>query len=160
MTGTSKKKDLSLLEAKAKAARYCAYQERTQRQVRDKLYQLGLHTDEVENTLSELIQENYVNEERFARAYAGGKFRMKKWGRNKIKMGLKGLGLTDYCIRKGLEEIDEESYTIALQHLIEKKGETLGDTDPRERQHKLIRYLLSRGYENELIREQLKFKAD
>lgn len=83
------KKHLSPPEAKLKAARFCAYQERSQQEVRDKLYEYGLHYNDVEELLSELIVEGFINEERFARAYVRGKFKMKKWGRHKILQGFK-----------------------------------------------------------------------
>ncbi|MEQ8925876.1 MAG: RecX family transcriptional regulator, partial [Fulvivirga sp.] len=90
------KKKLSPKEAKLKAADYCAYQERSQQQVRDKLYTYGLYSEDVERILSELITENFINEERFAIAYAGGKFRVKKWGRNKILQGLNQHRVSNY----------------------------------------------------------------
>src|SRR3954468_25072028 len=101
-----------------KIRKYCAYQERSQQEVRDKLYALGLHRREVEQIISQLVTENYLNEERFAIAYAGGKFRMKQWGRNKIKAALQQKKVSDYCIRKALNEINEKDYRKALGKLI------------------------------------------
>ena len=88
-----------------KARKYCTYQERSQQEVRDKLYEWGLHRNEVELGIATLVSENYLNEQRFAIAYAGGKFRMKGWGRIKIKLALKQKKVSDYCIRKALDEI-------------------------------------------------------
>ena len=98
------KKTYDRKTAKLKAADFCAYQERSQQQVRDKLYDYGLHFDEVEEILTELIMEGFINEERFARAFIGGKFRMKKWGKQKILQSLRPHKISEYCIRKGMEE--------------------------------------------------------
>lgn len=138
-------------EAKLKAADFCAYQERTQQQVRDKLYSYGLHRDEVEDVLADLITEGFVNEERFAISYAGGKFRMKKWGRLKIVQGLKMLKISDYCIRKGLQEIEEDDYVRTLATLLEKKKQTLSDSDPFVVNQKLARYAIGKGYEPDVV---------
>ena len=91
--------------AKIKAGVYCAYQERTQQEVRDKLYALGLHRDEVEEVLTELIIEKFVDEERYAKAFASGKFRLNKWGRIKISYVLRQKKLSEYCIEKALREM-------------------------------------------------------
>ena len=98
-----RKKPIDKKTALLKAADYCAYQERSQQEVRDKLYGYGLHHDEVEENLSELITQGYLNEERFAKAYAGGKFRIKGWGKRKILQGLKQHRISEYCIMKGFE---------------------------------------------------------
>ncbi|MEM6845517.1 MAG: regulatory protein RecX [Bacteroidota bacterium] len=138
-------------QAKVKAAKYCAYQERTQQEVRDKLYSYGLYADAVEDVLSELISEGFVNEERFARAFARGKFRSNKWGRIKIEMGLRQKGLSDYCIRSGLSEISDQDYRDTLSGLIQKKWSSLSGEDPYTRKHKTARFVLGKGYESELV---------
>ena len=140
-------------QAKLKAANFCSYQERTQQEARDKLYALGLHRDEVESTISELITENFINEERFARTFAGGKFRLKKWGNVKIKLALKQKKLTDYCIQKGLEEIDKAEYLQVLKQLAEKKISALTGIDPYVAKNKTARYLITKGYEADLVWE-------
>ncbi len=141
-------------EAKIKAGHFCAYRERTQQEVRDKLYNLGLHRDDVEEVLSELISEGYINEERFARSYAGGKFRLKKWGRNKIIHELERRKITRYCIDKAMEEIPEEDYLQTLRDLIGKKlTQTHGD--PYIVKNKIARYMIGKGYEPELVWKQL-----
>jgi regulatory protein len=96
------KKKLTPNQALIKAQMSCAYQERCQQEIRDKLYEWGLHSNEVENIIADLISTNFLNEERFAKAFAGGKFRIKKWGKVKIKIELKKRKISDYCIRKGL----------------------------------------------------------
>lgn len=138
-------------EAKLKATNFCTYQERTQQEVRDKLYSLGLHRDEVEWTIAELITENFVNEERFAKTFAGGKFRLKKWGKLKIRMALKQKKITDYCIDKGLAEIDEREYRRMATQLAKKKISVLMDTDPYILKNKTARYLVGKGYEAPLV---------
>src|SRR4051812_72479 len=123
MSLSKKEKVYTRQEALIRTSSFCAYQERTQQEVRDKLYGYGLHKDMAEELISKLISENFINEERFAKTYAGGKFRIKKWGRIKIKEALKAKGISEYCIKKGLLEIDPTEYTSALLSLIEKKSE-------------------------------------
>lgn len=149
---------LTFTAAKAKAMHYCAYQERSQQEVRDKLYAWGLHREEVENLLTELILENFLNEERFAIAYAGGKHRVNKWGRHKIKQGLKLKAVSDPLIRAALNSLDEAEYIQNLQELLEKKATSLRETDPYKRRQKLVNYVLSKGYESDLIFETLNNK--
>lgn len=150
------KKVFSRKEAKLKAADYCAYQERSQQEVRDKLYSYGLHYNDVEEVLSELITENFINEERFAKAYAGGKFRMKKWGRLKILQGLKQHRISEYCIKKGLQEIPEGDYLDTIETLISKKRSTLDITDEFAANQKIASYLYQKGFETNLIWEVLR----
>jgi len=138
-------------QAKVKAAKYCAYQERTQQEVRDKLYSYGLYADAVEEVLSELISDGFVNEERFAQAFVRGKFRSNKWGRIKIEIGLRQKGISDYCIRSGLQEISEADYTDTLKSLIQKKWNSLKGEDSYPRKHKTARFVQGKGYESDLI---------
>jgi len=138
-------------QAKAKAAKYCAYQERTQQDVRDKLYQYGLYSDDVEEVLAELIGEGFINEERFAQAYSRGKFSQNKWGRIKIEMGLKQKGISPYCIRKGMKEIDEEDYLQLLTDLCTRKWQSLEGEPNYQRKNKTARYLMGKGYETDLV---------
>src|SRR6478735_1227030 len=100
----------SLLLFLQKAKHYCAYQERSHSEVRDKLYSFKLHRNEVEQLLTQLIEEDYLNEERFAMVYAGGKFRIKSWGKEKIKYALKQKQVSEYCIRKALAAISAIDY--------------------------------------------------
>src|SRR4029079_8694380 len=113
-----------------KAKKYCSYQERSQQEVRDKLYEWGLHRNEVEQAIAELVSENYLNEQRFAIAYAGGKFRMKEWGRIKIKLALKQKKVSDYCIRKALDEISSRDYKKTLNKLLSKKNKEVKESNP------------------------------
>lgn len=152
----SKQKKLTPKEAKLKASHFCAYQERSQQEVRDKLYEFGLYQSEVEEVLTELIVEGFINEERFAKAYIGGKFRMKKWGRVKILQSLKPHNISQYCINKGLQEIDEEEYIDTLKEIISKKSVAIKAVNNYEHNHKLARYAISRGFEPDLVWEILK----
>jgi regulatory protein len=151
-----KKKNLSFTEAKTKAMAYCSYQERTQQQVRNKLYDYGLHNDDVEELISFLITENFLNEERFAKAYAGGKFRIKKWGRIKIMQGLKQHKLSNYCIKSGMAEIDPDDYYKTLLFLAEKKFEKDLEKDLYKKKNNLARYLINKGYEQDLVWDVVK----
>ncbi|MGZ3821284.1 MAG: regulatory protein RecX [Mucilaginibacter sp.] len=140
----------------AKAEHYCAYQERSQQEVRDKLYEWGLYPNVVENVIIQLIAGNFLNEERFANAYARGKFNQKGWGKNKIKQGLKFKKVSDVLIKKALNNINGDDYLQMLAKVIQKKGALLSDRDPYKRKYKLQQYALSRGYENDLISDVLK----
>lgn len=130
---------------------YCTYQERCHQEVKDKLYGFGLHRQDVETTLSRLIEENYLNEERFAIQYAGGHFRIKKWGRVKIKSALKQKGISEYCIKKALKEIDGKEYDACLGKLASAKWATLKGQHYLTRQAKCRDYLLQKGFESELV---------
>ncbi|GGH07454.1 regulatory protein RecX [Mucilaginibacter phyllosphaerae] len=142
--------------ALAKAEHYCAYQERSQQEVRNKLYDWGLWTDAVENIISRLIEGNFLNEERFAKAYTKGKFNQKGWGKIKIKQGLKFKNVSPVLIKKALLQIDAGEYINTLTRLIEKKAATLPEKDPYKRRYKLQQYALSRGFETDLTAEVLK----
>ena len=143
-------------KAKIKAANFCAYQERTQQEVRDKLYSLGLKPNQVEQIITELITENFINEERYAITYAGGKFRMKNWGRLKIQQMLMAKNITDYCIRQALAQIDEDEYRQTIHQLVQKKAERLKIEDLFIKRKRIRTYLISKGFEPELVWEILK----
>jgi regulatory protein len=141
-------------QALPKIKQYCTYQERCHAEVKEKLYSFGLYKKDVEQLMSQLIEENYLNEERFAIQYAGGKFRMNQWGRIKIKYALKQKQVSDYCIKKALKEINETDYKKTLQKLAEQKLKTLkSETNIFSKKKKLQNYLLQKGYEGELVRE-------
>lgn len=116
------RKYLSIKEAKEKIYNFCTYQERTQKEVRFKLFEYGLSSDEIEGIIADLITDNFINEERFAKTYAGGKFRIKKWGRMKIYAALKFRGISEYCMREAISSIDEEDYHDSLSKLLEKRS--------------------------------------
>jgi regulatory protein len=156
MDAPQKKKITNPKEALAKAEHYCAYQERAQQEVRDKLYDWGLWPDAVESIISELISSGFLNEERFAKAYATGKFRQKGWGKIKIKQGLKIKRVPDVLIKKALLLIDADAYTEMLTGILTKKARTVAEKDAYKRRYKLQQYALSRGYESDLVADVLK----
>lgn len=142
---------LSPEKAFAKAQNFCIYQERSQQEIRDKIYSWGLHLKEVENIISRLIDEGFLKEERFAVAFAGGKFRIKKWGKIKIKQALKEKRITEPLIKKALSEISDSDYRKMLVKVLEAKEKTIKEKDPFKRKYKLASYAISRGYESELV---------
>src|SRR5688572_6103459 len=150
------KKRLTPTEARQKIYRYCAYQERAHSEVKDKLYSFGLFKDDVDEILSHLITEGYLNEERFAKAFAGGKFRMKKWGKIKIVHELEAKGLTPNCIKSGLREIPEDDYVKALRDLLQKKSRLVKEDDIFVRRDHLARFAIQKGFEPELVWKILK----
>lgn len=149
------KKYTSKDDALKKLQRYCAYQDRCHQEVRTKLLDLGIYGDDLEEIIAELIQENFLNEERFARSFARGKFRMKKHGRDRIRRELKMRRISAYCIRKAMTEIEEEDYLKTLGEVIEKKSKTLKETNPFVRKAKLAKYAIGRGFESAMVWEAL-----
>lgn len=146
---------LSLPAATEKIKKWCAYQERCHSETRHKLYEFGLSTGDVEAVLATLIGENFLNEERFAKSFARGKFRIKHWGKNKIKQELKARGVSDYSIKKGLKEIDEDDYIKTLESLLTKKSRGLTEKNDFRRKQKLFMYAVSKGYETDIINDYL-----
>jgi regulatory protein len=145
------------MEHKAAIVHYCNYQERSHHEVRNKLYEIGCKTQEVNDLLAYLIEQNLLNEERYARAYARGKFRIKHWGKNKIIQQLRLFKVSDYCIHKAMTEIDEEEYENTLHKTAEKKWQELKtERSPRIKQAKLYRFLLQRGFETAIINNAIK----
>ena len=146
---------LTLSEIKNKLEHYCAYQERSQQEVRNKLYEWGLKPWEVEEVITELIVTNFLNEERFAKAYVSGKFSINKWGKIKIKQGLKLKKVPEKMIVNALKTIDYDDYLNAILIAAEKKLSTITEKDPYKRRYKLTTFLLGRGFEHILISEVL-----
>jgi regulatory protein len=138
-----------------KLKKYCAYQERCHFDVTKKLQKLKADEDMANEIISELITENYLNEERFAIAYVRGKHRINKWGRNKITRELKQRDISTYLINKSLKEIVETEYLSMLRHLLEEKNKTIRAKTIYERKKKLFSYAYRKGYENELIADVL-----
>lgn len=138
--------------AKEKIQAYCAYQERCHQEVTKKLKSWGLIPEAIDMLIAELMQFNFLNEERYARSFARGKFRIKKWGRLKIKQELKKREIYSKCIEYAMEEIDEDTYYETLKEVLQKKRQNEKETNPYKRKAKLTRYLASRGFEYDLIR--------
>jgi regulatory protein len=126
---------------------YCAYQERAQQEVRDKLYELGMTKDEVEEIMSDLIAENFLNEERFAVQFAGGHFRIKGWGKVKIQHALQQKRVSSYNIKIGLKAIDRDAYLKTLEQLATKKWNSLKGERGLSRMAKTYAFLHQRGFE-------------
>jgi regulatory protein len=143
-------------QALQKLRHYCAYQERCHQEAKEKLYGFGLKKDEVETALSQLIEEGYLDEERFAIQFAGGKFRMKHWGKKKIAYELQQRQVSPYCIRKGLATITAEDYHQTLDKLAQEKYEQVRSEGPFAARAKTSAYLHQKGYESELIGEALR----
>src|SRR5436190_426642 len=159
-TRIMEKKIITPEKALQKAEKYCAYQERSQQEVRDKIYSWGLHRNDVENIISTLITGGFLKEERFAFAYANGKFRIKKWGKNKIREALRGKKVSETLINKSLSEIDNREYTKTLKEVVRLRLKNTLEKDERKKLYKTATYVISRGFESELVWETLKELAD
>lgn len=137
---------------------YCAYQERCHSEVRSKLIEIGITGYDVDELISVLITEGFLNEERYARAFVKGKFNQLQWGRIKIRKGLSEKRVSPYCIEKGMEEIDEDAYLATLEELATRKWKKLKDKNPYTRRQKLARFLVQKGYENGLVWDHIREK--
>jgi regulatory protein len=120
-------------------------------EVEKKLRDMGLTSDEITDVLMHLISHNFLNEERFAVAFAGGRYRVKGWGRKKIIYHLRSKGINQQLIDKALQQIPNDEYSHTLQKLIQKKDATIKETDPLKRKASMLRYLSQKGFESELI---------
>lgn len=144
-------KHLTKEQALQKLKHYCTYQERSHYEVKQKLWELGVLRGDHDELIATLIDEDYLNEERFAIQFAGGKFRMKEWGKKKILYGLREKKVSDYSIKKALAAIDEEDYMKVLSKLAEEKYNSLKDEQYLERKKKTVDYLIQKGYEYDLV---------
>ena len=144
-------KYLSKAEGLVKLQKYCAYQERCHQEVRTKLISLGIYGNDLEEIIAELIAGKFLNEERFARSFARGKFRMRHWGRIRIISELKFRKITDYCIRKAMSEIDEKEYHQTLREIIQKKRKNIKGKNIYETNNQIAKYVAGKGFESELI---------
>ncbi len=147
-------------QALLKAANYCAYQERCHNEVLERLKEWGIFGYDAQELLLTLIEQNYVNEERFAIAYAGGKFRVKLWGKVKIKLELKQRQISEYCINKALKEISDEDYDKTLNHIIDKKWDEITDKNLLSKRAKVAKYTIGKGFEQHLIWDILRNKTN
>jgi regulatory protein len=147
---------LSKEQALQKLRHYCSYQERSHHEVKEKLYGYGLRKEAVEQLLCQLIEEDYLNEERFAIAFAGGKFRMKQWGKIKIVQALRERRVSNYCIQKALKEIEDASYEKVLTKLADRKWASL-QKEPNMllRMQKTKMHLLQKGFEARQVQQEL-----
>ena len=138
-------------EALNKIFRYCAYQERSHHEVKTKLFEYALPTAKVDEIVTYLITEGFLNEERYAKAFAGGKFRIMKWGRLKIQKELESSGVSTRNISKGLAEIGHSEYSKTLLSLIKKKLNQIEDDNVYKKKNKAARFVIGKGYEPELV---------
>ena len=138
-------------EATKKMEGYCAYQERCHKDVVTKLREMRMIPEAIDQIVSHLIQENYLNEERFSKSFARGKFRIKKWGKNRIVNELKQRAVSKYNINSALTEIDDDIYLETLDALAKKRLEAVKETNVQKRKRKLADYLLYRGWESHLV---------
>jgi regulatory protein len=145
------KKNLTKEQALQKLKHYCAYQERCHSEVREKLFDLGIWKKDHDEIIATLIEENYLNEERFAIAYAGGKFRIKSWGKVRIRHALQQKQVSDYCIRKALQMIPSTDYEETAGRLVAEKYSDLKGEQYLIRKKKTMDHLVAKGYEYELV---------
>ena len=143
-------------QAFMKLKHYCGYQERCHYEVKEKLYSLGLRKSDVEQLISRLIEENYLNEERFAQQFAGGYFRQKKWGINKIVYALRHKKVSEYNIKKGIKTIDQVEYNKVAEKLIRAKWLLPKKEQYMNRETKTMAYLLQKGYDAGLVQTIIK----
>jgi len=151
----SNTKTYTVAEAKKKLEYFCAYQERCHADVEKKLNTMHMIPQAKEIIMMHLLKENYLNEERFAKAYVRGKFLIKKYGKIRIANNLKQKNISTYLIKKGLQEIDEVQYIKTLKGLLAKKWTSVKEVNHFKKKKKVIDYLLRKGYEYELIKQYL-----
>lgn len=142
-------------EAQKVLKSYCAYQERCHKEVKAKLKDMKMIPEAIDKIIVALIENNYLNEERFAKAFVNGKFRIKKWGRNRLIRELKYREVSKYAINIALKEIDEEEYCLVLDELIKKRIHQVKENNSFKKKKKVADYLLYRGWESNLIYEKL-----
>ncbi len=150
----SSQKFYSVQEATKKMERYCAYQERCHKEVTEKLSAMNMIPEAIDQIVGHLIQENFLNEERFAKAFARGKFNIKKWGANRIIRELKFRCISAYNIKSALAEIQNEDYLKTFDELAKKRLSQIKETNTFKKKKKLSDYLLYRGWESHLVYEK------
>ncbi|MDF1698403.1 MAG: regulatory protein RecX [Saprospiraceae bacterium] len=153
-TRLSKEDALNLMQ------KFCSIQDRCQSEIRTRLIEHSVYGDDLEEIIADLISDNFINEERFAKAYVRGKFRMKKWGKLKITKELKLRRISAYSIRKGMQEIDYDAYLETLEGLLLKKVATLRISNKWEKRKKLTSYAIQKGFEYEVIKEVMSTHAE
>ena len=148
---TMQNKVFTVDEIKRKLEQYCVYQDRCHKEVEQKMREYNLIPEAKEMILLSLLQDNFLNEERFAKRFARGKFRIKHWGKQRIVRELKFRNISSYNIKTALKEIDEQDYLKTIYSITEKRNEAISEPNIYKRKRKLIDFLMRKGYENELI---------
>lgn len=149
------RKSYTVDEATKKLEYYCAYQDRCHKEVSSKLREMRMIPDAIDHIIIHLIQHNFLNEERFAKSFARGKFRVKKWGKRRIIQELKLRDISKYNINTALKEITEEDYFQVFHELAEKRWKQLEGEKSQVRKKKFVDYLLYRGWETNMVYEKL-----
>lgn len=150
-----KYKTYTVDEAKKALEYFCSYQERCHLDIENKLQAMGMIPQAQEIIILHLLKENFLNEERFAKAYARGKFLIKKYGKIRIENELKHKQISSYLIKKGLQEVDDELYIKTIKDLIVRKKTQIIETNPYKKKQKIIDFMLRKGYEYQLISKYL-----
>ena len=145
------KRTPDIIEAGNSIRAYCAFQDRSSKQVKKKLVQYGISNEASDQLIKELIQEGFLSDERFARLFVQGKFRIKKWGRHKITRHLREHNIDDKLIKSALEIIDPEEYNDVINLLVKKKSLTEKPLDKFSKKGKIARHLICKGFEDELV---------
>ncbi|MDO6812769.1 regulatory protein RecX [Tenacibaculum soleae] len=149
------KKVFTVDEVKRKLEQYCVYQDRCHKEIEQKIKDYNLIPEARELILLSLLQDNFLNEERFSKSFARGKFRIKKWGKQRIVRELKFRNISKYNITIALKEIDEEEYISTMYSLLEKKNKLTIETNQFKRKKKIADYLLYKGFESSLVYEAI-----
>ena len=142
-------------EAQIKLENYCAYQERCHKEVRAKLKEMRMIPMAIDKIMGHLIEHNYLNEERFAKTYVRGKFRIKKWGKIRLERELKMRDISKYAIKVALNEISDIDYIETFNALIEKRFDQVKESNPYKKKKKIADYMFYRGWESHLVYEKL-----
>tara|TARA_R110000765_G_scaffold288725_2_gene384928 strand:+ start:657 stop:1133 length:477 start_codon:yes stop_codon:yes gene_type:complete len=143
-------------EALKKLENYCAYQDRCHKEVQEKLKEMLMIPEAIDHIIYQLIQDKFLDEERFARSFARGKFRTKKWGKTRIIRELKLREITKYNIDLALTEIEEADYLKTFEKLVKKRLKQLKtEKNLYKKKNKLMTYLQYRGWESHLIYEKI-----
>ena len=146
-----KKKSFTVDELKRKLENYCVYQDRCHKEVEQKMREYKLIPEAREMILLSLMKDNFLNEERFAKSFARGKFRIKSWGKQRIVRELKFRDISAYNIKTALKEIDKKEYLQTIYRITENRNEVISESDIYKRKQKLIGFLMRKGFESELI---------
>lgn len=148
-------KTYTVEEALLKLQNYCSYQERSHQEVRQKLIGMRMIPEAIDNIIVHLLEHNFLNEERFAKTFVSGKFRIKKWGRRRLTLELKKKNVSKFNINQALSEINEIEYIETFNALAEKKFKNISETNKLKKKKKLADYLLYRGWESHLVYDKV-----